>query len=39
MIDDGDCGAFDGMKIGMETEVLGGNLLHCHFIHHKSDMT
>jgi hypothetical protein len=26
MIDDGDCGAVGGMKIGRETEALGENL-------------
>jgi hypothetical protein len=30
MIDDDDCGAIVGMKIGMEAEVLGENLLQCH---------
>jgi hypothetical protein len=31
MIDDGDCGAIDGMKIGRGTEVLGENLPQCQF--------
>jgi hypothetical protein len=32
-------GAFGVMRIGRETEVLGGNLPQCHFVHHKSHMT
>jgi hypothetical protein len=39
MIDDGDCGAIGGIKIGRGTEVLGKNLPQCHFVHHKSNMT
>jgi hypothetical protein len=31
MMDDGDCEAIVGMKIGKETEVLGENLLQRHF--------
>jgi hypothetical protein len=38
MIDDGDCGATGGMKIGRGTEVLGENLPQSHFFHHKSHM-
>jgi hypothetical protein len=36
MIDEGDCGAIGGMKIGRGTEVLGENLLQRHFVHHTS---
>jgi hypothetical protein len=32
-------GAFGGMGIGKETEVLGGNLPQCHFVYHKSHTT
>jgi hypothetical protein len=39
MVDDGDCGAIDWMKIGGGTEVLGQNLRQRHFVDHKSHMT
>jgi hypothetical protein len=32
---DGDYGAVGGMRIGREIEVLGQDLLQCHFVHHK----
>jgi hypothetical protein len=38
MIDDGDCEAIGGMKIGSGTEVLGENLPQRHFVHKKSRM-
>jgi hypothetical protein len=39
MIDDGDYGAIDGMKIGRGAEVLRENLPQHHFVQHKSHMT
>jgi hypothetical protein len=38
MIDDGDCGAVGGMKIGRGNRSLGENLPQQHFVHHKPDM-
>jgi hypothetical protein len=38
MIGEGDCGEIGGINIGRGTEVLGGNLPQCHFVHHKSYM-
>jgi hypothetical protein len=38
MIDDEECGAVGGIRIGRVTEVLGENLLQCNFVHHKSHM-
>jgi hypothetical protein len=39
MIDDDNCGAIGGMKIGRETEVLRENLPQRHFVQYKSHMT
>jgi hypothetical protein len=39
MIEDSDCGATGGIRIGKETETLGENLPQRHFVHHKSHMT
>jgi hypothetical protein len=39
MIDVDECGIVGGMRIGKGKEVLGENLLHCNFLHHKSHMT
>jgi hypothetical protein len=35
MMDDDECLAVGGMRIDRETEVLGENLPHCDFVHHK----
>jgi hypothetical protein len=39
MIDDDECGVVGGMRIGRGTEVLGENLPHWYFVHHKFRMT
>jgi hypothetical protein len=36
MVEDDECGAVGAMRIGRETEILGENLLQCHFARHKS---
>jgi hypothetical protein len=38
MMDDDECGTISGL-IGIETEVLGGNLPHYDVVHHKCHMT
>jgi hypothetical protein len=35
MIDDGDCGAIGGMRIGRRNEVFEENLPHYHCVYHK----
>jgi hypothetical protein len=39
MIDDGDCGAIGGMKIGRGNQSTRRKPNPCHFVHHKSHMT
>jgi hypothetical protein len=39
MIDDGDCGAIGGMKIGRENRSTRRKPTQCHFIHNKSHRT
>jgi hypothetical protein len=38
LIDDDECGAVGGMRIGKGTEVFGENLPQFHFVHDKSHM-
>jgi hypothetical protein len=38
MIDDGDCGAIGGMKIGKKNRSTRRNLPQRHFVHHKPHM-
>jgi hypothetical protein len=38
-VNDDQCGAVGGMRIGMETESLEVNLPQCHFVQHKSLIT
>jgi hypothetical protein len=35
MINDDDCGAVSGTRIGGGNEILGENVFQCHFVHHK----
>jgi hypothetical protein len=39
MIDDDECGAVGGMKIGRGNGSTQRKLPECHFVHHKSHMT
>jgi hypothetical protein len=39
MIDEGDCGAIGGMKIGRGNRSTRENLPQSHFVHHKSHLT
>jgi hypothetical protein len=39
MIDDGNCGAIGGMKIGRGKGSTRRKPAQCHFVHHKSHMT
>jgi hypothetical protein len=39
VIDDGDCGAIGGIKIGRGNRSTGGNLPQRHVVHHKSHVT
>jgi hypothetical protein len=39
MMNEGECGAVGGMRIGRGAEVLAESLPQCHFVHHKSHMT
>jgi hypothetical protein len=39
MIDNSDCGAVGGMKIGRGNRSTRKNLPQCHFVHHKFHMT
>jgi hypothetical protein len=39
MIDDHECGAVGGMRLGRGNKILGENLPQCQFVHHISHMT
>jgi hypothetical protein len=39
MIDDDECGAVGGMRIGRETEVIGDSLLQYYFARHVYHIT